>query len=227
MASVRERVRQEVTREILETARRQLATAGPAELSLRAVAREVGMASSAVYRYFPSRDDLLTALIVAAYDDLGAAVEQAEAAVPRAQRARRWQEICVAARRWALDHPHEFTLIYGTPVPGYVAPERTVAAATRVQRLLLALLRDVVAAGAPPILTPPAPPAPAYAPLLALMGPHIPADRAVLGIVAWTWLVGRIGVELNGQLIGVIDPAAADPAYAWETAAVGTAVGLA
>ncbi len=227
MASVRDRVRQEVTQEILDTARRQLATVGPAELSLRAVAREVGMASSAVYRYFPSRDDLLTALIVGAYHDLGAAVEQAEAAVPRADRARRWQTICVAARRWGLDHPHEFTLIYGTPVPGYVAPERTVAAATRVQRLLIALLRDVVAAGAPPVATPAGAPASAYPELLALMGPHVPVDRAVLGIVAWTWLVGRIGVELNGQLVGVIDPAAADPAYSWEAAAVGTAVGLA
>ncbi len=226
MASVRDRVRQEVTQEILETARRQLTTVGPVELSLRAVAREVGMASSAVYRYFPSRDDLLTALIVGAYDDLGTAVERAEAAVPRAARARRWQAICVAARRWGLDHPHEFALIYGTPVPGYVAPQRTVAAATRVQRLLIALLRDVVAAGAPPVVTPPGAPAPAYAELLALMGPQVPADRAVLGIVAWTWLVGRIGVELNGQLVGVIDPAAADAAYTWEAAAVGTAVGL-
>ena len=75
---VRARVRAELTREIAEVARRHLASDGAAALSLRAVARELGMASSAVYRYFPSRDDLLTALIVDAYDALGAAAEEAE-----------------------------------------------------------------------------------------------------------------------------------------------------
>jgi AcrR family transcriptional regulator len=223
MAGVRERIRRETTREILDTARRQLATVGPVDLSLRAVAREVGLASSAVYRYFPSRDDLLTALIVQAYDDLGDAVERAEAAVPRDGHARRWQAICAAARHWGLDHPHEFALIYGTPVPGYVAPERTVTAATRVQLLLIALVRDVVAAGGPAPAAPPGLP-PAYAGLLGAVGPDVPAERAVLGIVAWTWLVGRIGVELNGQLVGIVDPA--DAAFGWEATAVGTAAGL-
>ena len=76
---VRARVRAELTREIAEVARRHLASDGAAALSLRAVARELGMASSAVYRYFPSRDDLLTALIVDAYDAMGEAAESADA----------------------------------------------------------------------------------------------------------------------------------------------------
>jgi len=75
---VRARVRAELTREIAEVARQHLASDGAAGLSLRAVARELGMASSAVYRYFPSRDDLLTALIVDAYDALGEAAETAD-----------------------------------------------------------------------------------------------------------------------------------------------------
>src|SRR6476620_9457729 len=75
MPTARERVRAELTAEITDAARRQLAEVGAAALSLRAVARDVGMASSAVYRYFPSRDELLTALIVEAYDELGDAVE--------------------------------------------------------------------------------------------------------------------------------------------------------
>ena len=227
MASVRERVRQELTQEILAAARRQLATVGPVALSLRAVARDVGLASSAVYRYFPSRDELLTALIVEAYDDLGETVERAEAAVPRAEPAERWQTVCRAARDWARARPHEFALVYGTPVPGYAAPERTVAAATRVPVLLIALIRDVLAAGreppAPPVTGPPA----AYAELLASMGPDVPADRAVLGMMAWTWLIGRIGFELHGHLVGVIDPAAADAAFGWEVTAVQSAFGLA
>src|SRR3954447_17534004 len=73
--TARQRAREDITAEILAAARARLAETGPGELSLRAVARDVGMVSSAVYRYFPSRNDLLTALLIAAYDELGAAVE--------------------------------------------------------------------------------------------------------------------------------------------------------
>jgi AcrR family transcriptional regulator len=221
MATVRERVRQEQTREIVAAARRQLATVGPVDLSLRAVAREVGLASSAVYRYFASRDDLLTALIVEAYDELGGTVERAEAAVPRADHAGRWLAVCTAARRWGLDHPHEFALVYGTPVPGYAAPRRTVAAAVRIPRLLVALLRDGLTGDEPAVEVPPA-----YEELLAFMGPEVPADRAVLGLAGWTWLIGRISFELHGHLHGVVDPTGGDAAYAWEVAAMGTALRL-
>ena len=83
--TARERARAELTTEITDRARAQLATVGAAGLSLRAVARELGMASSAVYRYFPSRDELLTRLIIDGYDALGAAAEAADepGAAPR------------------------------------------------------------------------------------------------------------------------------------------------
>jgi AcrR family transcriptional regulator len=77
----RARARIEVTAAIKDEARRQLAAEGAAKLSLRAVARELGMVSSALYRYFPSRDDLLTALIIDAYDSVGEAAEAAHAEV--------------------------------------------------------------------------------------------------------------------------------------------------
>src|SRR3954471_4349899 len=82
--TARERVRAELTAEITDAARRQLAEVGAAALSLRAVARELGMASSALYRYFPSRNDLLTRLIIDGYDALGEAAEKADdpSAVP-------------------------------------------------------------------------------------------------------------------------------------------------
>lgn len=226
MTAVRERVRRELTEEILASARRQLATVGPVALSLRAVARELGMASSAVYRYVPSKDELLTLLILAAYDDLGETVERAEEAVPRDDHAGRWHAVGTAARGWGLAHPHDFALVYGTPVPGYVAPERTVDAATRVPKLLIALLRDVVAAGgAPPPI--PADPLPrAYPDLIAAFGDDVPAERSVLGMTAWTWLIGRIGFELHGHLVGVVDPDTADAAFDWELTAVRTAFGL-
>src|SRR3954447_4382441 len=123
--TARERVRIELTNEIKDVARRQLAIDGSAGLSLRAVAREVGMVSSAVYRYFPSRDDLLTALIIDAYTSLGAAARTAERAVARADRMGRWLAIAGAVRAWAIASPHEHGLIFGTPVPGYRAPEDT------------------------------------------------------------------------------------------------------
>lgn len=140
----RERARIEVTAAIKDEARRRLAAEGAAKLSLRAVARELGMVSSALYRYFPSRDELLTALIIDAYDSVGAAAEQADAraleasAPPRA----RWIAVCEAVRAWALEHPHEYALIYGSPVPGYSAPQDTVGPASRVGNTLIAVLRS-------------------------------------------------------------------------------------
>jgi AcrR family transcriptional regulator len=133
--TARERARAELTREIKQEARRQLAAHGAQGLSLRAVARELGMVSSALYRYFPSRDELLTALIIDAYDALGDTAEAADAGQPPADIRGRWEATCRAVRDWALAHPHEYALIYGSPVPGYRAPQATVAPATRVARV--------------------------------------------------------------------------------------------
>src|SRR4051812_40311512 len=129
----RARARIEVTAAIKDEARKQLAEDGATKLSLRAVARELGMVSSALYRYFPSRDDLLTALIVDAYDAVGEAAEHALAKQRKAASpAARWIAVCRAVRAWALAHPHEYALIYGSPVPGYTAPEATIGPAARV-----------------------------------------------------------------------------------------------
>src|SRR3712207_8253729 len=110
--SIRARVRAAMTEEIKTTARRHLATDG-ANLSLRAVARDMGMVSSALYRYFPSRDDLLTALIIDAYNALGEAAERSDAGVGRDDLRGRWLAICRGVRAWALANPAEYALIYG------------------------------------------------------------------------------------------------------------------
>jgi AcrR family transcriptional regulator len=138
----RARARKQITREIKEEARRQLAAEGAQRLSLRAVARELGMVSSALYRYFPSRDDLLTALIIDAYDALGLSAESAAAPRPGAGVRDRWLACCHAVRDWAIAHPHEYALIYGSPVPGYQAPQETVAHAARVAVVFGGLLTD-------------------------------------------------------------------------------------
>uniref|UniRef100_UPI002608742C TetR/AcrR family transcriptional regulator n=1 Tax=Trebonia sp. TaxID=2767075 RepID=UPI002608742C len=112
--TARERARAELTREIRQEARRQLANVGADGLSLRAVARSLGMVSSALYRYYPSRDDLLTALIIDAYNAVGSAAEDAVSAAAGADPRGRWAAACHAIRGWALAHPHEYALIYGS-----------------------------------------------------------------------------------------------------------------
>lgn len=142
--TARERARAEIRAELLAVARHHLATDGPANLSLRAVARDLGVASSAVYRYVESRDALLTLLILEAYDAVGQACEDAfEAAAGRGEDAGScWLAVARAFRGWALEHPHQYALVYGTPVPGYAAPAETVGAAVRlwgvVARVLVA-----------------------------------------------------------------------------------------
>src|SRR5439155_13119110 len=116
----RARARQEITAAIKDEARRQLAEDGATKLSLRAVARELGMVSSALYRYFPSRDELLTALILDAYNAMGEAAEAADAGVThRTDLLGRWLAVAHAVRARAPAQPHEDALIYGTPVPGH------------------------------------------------------------------------------------------------------------
>ena len=144
--SPRARARVETTEQIKQIARQHLAVDGP-NLSLRAVARDLGVVSSAVYRYFASRDELLTALIVDGYVAMADAVERAEAGVARRDLAGRWLAIGRAVREWSLANRHEYALLYGSPVPGYAAPVDTVAPATRPVILAVAILRDGVARG--------------------------------------------------------------------------------
>jgi AcrR family transcriptional regulator len=204
--TARERARSELTREIKEEARRQLRASGAQGLSLRAVSRELGMVSSALYRYFPSRDDLLTALIIDAYDALGDRIEAAAAGTGFRVR---WRACCGAVRDWAVENPHEYALVYGSPVPGYRAPDATVTPAARTPVALLSLIRDAWLAGA---LTEPddaLPPelAEQAARTARLIPPEMPEAVLVRGAIAWTQLFGMVGFELFGHLDNTMDPA--------------------
>lgn len=163
MATRRTRLRAELIEQIKAAALAQLQRNGPAGLSLRAVARDVGLSAPGMYRYFDSREDLLTALITEGYDDLADHVLYAvsddahlsngnrpEPTVPRrvaadASPRDRFSAAARAYRHWSRTHPNEFALLYGTPIPGYAAPEGgpTVVA---VQRMSSALLRPLVEA---------------------------------------------------------------------------------
>jgi AcrR family transcriptional regulator len=205
--TARERARAELTREIVEAARAHLAIEGASGLSLRAVARDLGMVSSAVYRYFPSRDDLLTRLIIDAYDALGAAAETAEAEVVRRSDLRgRWLAVAHGARDWALAHPQEWSLIYGSPVPGYVAPTDTIGPASRTTTLLITILADLQAQGgvAEPQKVGRLVRA-AMSPIRTAVPDEVTDDLIVRGLMAWTELIGTISLEVNGQFHNVID----------------------
>ncbi|WP_026004482.1 TetR/AcrR family transcriptional regulator [Streptomyces sp. AA1529] len=211
MQGARQRARGEITEAIKEEARRQLAEQGASRLSLRAVARELGVASSALYRYFPSRDELLTALIMDAYDALGAAAEEALAEAESAGDSHlvRWRAVCRAVRGWSLAHPHEYALLYGSPVPGYAAPSATIRPASRAALALLTVLSDAYAVGA---LRVPARAAVAPAPVLRdterLVGElavPLPPAVAAEAVAAWAQLFGLVGFELFGQFANVID----------------------
>jgi AcrR family transcriptional regulator len=216
--TARERARAELTREIKDEAKRQLAVAGADGLSLRAVARSLGLASSALYRYFASRDDLLTALIIDAYNSLGTAVESAAggAGEPRA----RWTAACWAVRAWARANPHEYALIYGSPVPGYRAPEATVGPASRMPLAFVGILGAAGARapqGALPVQATLAEQAAAVAAALARAGNQgqgVPPDVMVRGMMAWTQLFGMVSFELFGQFAGSFDPSEALFAHA-------------
>lgn len=205
--TARARARAELTREIVDAARRRLAEVGAAGLSLRAVARELGMVSSAVHRYFPTRDDLLTALITEGYDALADAVQAADAAAPDGDFPARWLAVATAIRTWALGHPHEYALIYGSPVPGYSAPRDTVRYARRTVTMLLRVLADARAAGE---LDVPADPVPApldadAARVRAELGLDLPDEALLRAVTAWTALFGHVTFELFGQFDNVLE----------------------
>lgn len=211
--TARERARDELTREIKDEARRQLASHGAEGLSLRAVARELGMVSSGLYRYYPSRDDLLTALIIDAYDSVGEHVEQAAGKRRTNDYLGRWRAACTAIRDWALANPHEYALIYGSPVVGYRAPRDTTTPAARVPAVLLGILSDCHRTGR--LAEPPAEPVLSKAVQRqvglvkeAVGDPDldtVPASNLASLLAAWTQVYGMVSFELFGHLEGVID----------------------
>lgn len=197
MRGVREANRARTTAAILAAARREIAEHGGGGLSMRSVARDVGMVSSAVYRYFPTREALLTAMIVESYGNLASALASVRARRPD----QRWRGLARALREWAVANPHELQLIYGTPIPGYVAPPETIPAAAGVAAPFLQTgARGAVAAFDSPALTR----------QMATIGELAPdgdpsAIAAVLAELAA--LVGMVLLELGGHFVGSADPA--------------------
>ena len=210
----RDRVRQATVEEIKAVARAQMAAEGTAGVNLRAIAREMGMTAPALYRYFASRDDLVTALVVDAYDALADAMEAAVEAAGPGRHAERVRAAFGAFRAWGLAHPTGFALIFGSPIPGYVAPETTRPAGLRYTDLLGRLLADAWADGAldpdridlrvPPVLA-----RQVEAFQRRRGGPALPAPVLAFGLGAWARLHGLVTLEVFGHLAPAIGDGAA------------------
>jgi AcrR family transcriptional regulator len=220
---LRARRRGETEAALRDIAGRHLAEHGPAGLSLRAVARDAGMAVSNVYRYFPSRDELLTDLLVRAFDAHADAVEAAAAPhLAAGDPAAALRAAFTAYRRWALERRAEFGLAYGAPVPGYDAPaERTLGPGTRIGghliRILAAchdrgLVDEAVVAARLAALTPPV--ARRLEAMRAELGYAAAVGLIAVGTDSWVRLHGCVSMEVFGQLRYV---AGDDDAYFRET----------
>ena len=197
----RQDTRDRIEGQIIELGRRHLVTEGAAGLSLRAIARDLGMVSSAVYRYVASRDELLTLLLVDAYSDLADAVDHARRATDGSWR-EQLRRMAHAAREWAVERPASWALLYGSPVPGYRAPaERTVAPGTRVVGALFDAIAAGIAAGDIPDSKGAAaqPLSSDFDRLRQEFG--FPGDDSAVAkcFALWAGLVGAISLEVFGQ----------------------------
>lgn len=204
--SRRQRLRDATTEEIKAIARRLMAEEGTASLNLRAIAREMGMTPSALYRYFDSRDAILGALISDACEDIGEAVERAVEELPHADIATAILAACHAFRRWALDHPQEFGLIYGAPVPGYDRQaEQAAPAAMRTGMVLLHLLHRGIDEGVVRLQSEDSVPdamRPVLAEFVAMKGHDgLPLAGAMIAVQFWVVLLGLLSGEVFGHLM--------------------------
>lgn len=121
--SRRARLRAQTSAEIKTIALKLMVGGGPDAISLRAIAREMGMTAGAIYSYFATRDDLITTLVGDVYISAVRTAESARDAVPESDPGGRILAWAQAMREWALANPEGFRLIYGDPVPGYHPPE--------------------------------------------------------------------------------------------------------
>ncbi len=191
--------------EIKQIAHQQMAEKGTAAVSLSAIARQMEMSTPALYRYYASRDDLITALIADAYNDLANELEKADGSFPVEEYAQRLWRVLMSYREWALAHPIDFRLIYGNPIPGYHAPEDTTTPpARRGFAVILGILAGALDAGA---LKPQ--PEHLQLPEGLLVGLPVMAGQAsvhlqpvivYIGIQGWTRIHGMLMLELFGHV---------------------------
>jgi AcrR family transcriptional regulator len=230
--TMRERYRAQVRQEVKQAALRQLAESGQAGVSISAIGKELGVSGPALYRYFAGRDDLLTELVIDAYDDLADALRAAAGPapdpalsrkpneVPRLEPRARLEAAARAYRTWALAEPHRYRLLFGPPLPGYDAhTQRLVDAAQAAMNVLLEALRKPADhprdRPAAPAGDSPATPVTQPGPLLAAQlsawaqSRHLDTDpaTALRGVLLWSRLHGFVSLEIAGNFASMgLDP---------------------
>lgn len=203
---------EQMKQEIKAVARRQMAAHGTAGLSLRAIARELNVSAPALYRYFPNLDALITALILDGFNALADALEAAEATQPQTEPRAQLRAALLAYRVWAIEHPIDFQLIYGNPIPGYEAPrEITVPAAARQLEVLGRISDRAVRAGQITLRSEFTTMAPGVRAALETIAQPYGASAEILHtcMIGWTRIHGAVQLELYGHTPSVVgDPAA-------------------
>jgi AcrR family transcriptional regulator len=196
LPTMRERYRAQVRQEIKDAALRQLAEAGPGGLSISAIGKQLGVSGPALYRYFASRDELLTALVLDAYQDLADALEAATRPLPANRPRSQFEALAKAYRQWAVAEPHRYRLLFGPPLPGYAAhAQRLVEASWAAMRQLLDVLRGFAAGAGEPS-------EPLAAELTAWAQPHCSgtdAPTALRAVLIWSQLHGIVSLEIAGN----------------------------
>ncbi|MBT2586786.1 TetR/AcrR family transcriptional regulator [Arthrobacter sp. ISL-95] len=201
----RERARMQTIADITRLGREHLALHGAAALSLRAVARDLGVVSSAVYRYVQNRDELLTLLLIDGYNELGDEVGAAVDAMPEDDFAGQFIALAKAVRSWAIREPASYSLLFGSPVPGYQAPgERTTVPGTRVIVRLVGIFDAAYRAGALnaevlPAVVIPEKLAADLAAIRAELNLAAPDTSLTRGVLVWTSVFGAVSFEVFGQ----------------------------
>ncbi|MFJ9099319.1 TetR/AcrR family transcriptional regulator [Streptomyces sp. NPDC102405] len=193
----RERYRAQVRTEIKDRAWEQIATAGASALSLNAIAKQLGMSGPALYRYYAGRDELITELVRDAYRSLADTFRAASRSGADVT------ALAHALRAWALEDPQRYFLIYGTPVPGYHAPDDITAIASEIMATILDAFTALPSNG-------PATPFDAHLDDHRDWADGHPAPAATLhrALTFWTRLHGTLSLELAGHFSGMgFDPA--------------------
>ncbi|WP_030410715.1 TetR/AcrR family transcriptional regulator [Streptomyces sp. NRRL S-1448] len=207
----RHRVREEALAEILQTGRRLLVEEGPAAVTLRAIAREMGMTAPGLYRYYAAHRDLIQALTSSLYDELATSLAAARDRHPASEPGRQLGEVCRELRRWALAHPQEFGLLFAKPLtdadtaPGAAAHDPS----WRFGGILLELMVQLWRRGN---IQPPADLDPAWTAQLEevrehLSGEPVPLEVIYVFVSCWARLYGAVAVEVFGHLdFALTDP---------------------
>jgi AcrR family transcriptional regulator len=202
----RTEIHESIREDIKSTSRRLMSEAGTAGLSLRAIARAMDITAPAIYTYFPTLDDLITALIVDAFNGLADAMKAARDSNPAAKQRERLVAAFYAYRDWAQAHPAEYMLIYGTPIPGYTAPgDITVPVATRIFQVITEPIAFALQSGEaspkPPYDTVPEAQQDVLQALIDTTGYPVRPLAIYLNFLCWTDLYKLVMPALLGHLV--------------------------